>query len=64
MGALKLRRARVAFGLRTGRGTEAPAAADLAVAEQELASWNPLPIAALGGIGLLVVLYLMIVKPF
>jgi hypothetical protein len=64
MGALKLRRARVAYGLPTGRGTEPPAAADLALAQQELQSWNPVPIAALGGIGLLVVLYLMIVKPF
>jgi hypothetical protein len=63
MGALRLRRARVAFGLQTGRGTE-PTEADPALAEQELQSWNPVPIAALGGIGLLVVLYLMIVKPF
>jgi hypothetical protein len=64
MGALKLRRARVAFGLRTGRGSEEAPAADPALAEQELQSWNPVPIAALGGIGLLVVLYLMVVKPF
>jgi len=64
MGALKLRRARVAYGLETGRDKEPPAQADLAAAEQELRSWNPVPIAALGGIGLLVVLYLMIVKPF
>jgi len=64
LGALKLRRARVAYGLETGRGSEPPAPADLAAAEQELQSWDPVPIAALGGIGLLVVLYLMIVKPF
>jgi hypothetical protein len=64
MAALKLRRARVAYGLETGRGKEPPAPADLALAEQELASWNPVPIAALGGIGLLFVLYLMVVKPF
>jgi hypothetical protein len=64
MGSLKLRRARVALGLRTGRGDEESAAADPALAQQELQSWNPVPIAALGGIGLLVVLYLMIVKPF
>ncbi|HEY7526172.1 MAG TPA: hypothetical protein VIA82_05010 [Candidatus Limnocylindria bacterium] len=64
MGALKLRRARAAFGLQTGRGSEPAAAADPALAEQELRSWNPVPIAALGGVGLLVVLYLMVVKPF
>ena len=64
MGALKLRRARVAYGLETGRDKEPPAPADLTAAEQELRSWNPVPLAALGGIGLLVVLYLMVVKPF
>ena len=64
MGALKLRRARVAYGLETGRDKEPPPPADLALAEQELQSWNPVPIAAVGGIGLLVILYLMIVKPF
>lgn len=64
MGALKLRRARVAYGLDTGRDKEPPPPADLALAERELQSWNPVPIAALGGIGLLVVVYLMVVKPF
>ena len=34
MGSLRLRRARVAFGLRTGRGTEPEAAADLALADR------------------------------
>jgi hypothetical protein len=64
MGALKLRRARVAYGLETGRDKQPPPPADLALAERELQSWNPVPIAALGGIGLLVVVYLMVVKPF
>jgi hypothetical protein len=64
MGAGKLRRARVAYGLETGRDKEPPPPADLEAAEQELRSWSPVPVATLGGIGLLVVLYLMIVKPF
>jgi hypothetical protein len=64
MGAMKLRRARVAYGLETGRDKEPPPPADLALAERELQSWNPVPIAALGGVGLLVVVYLMVVKPF
>jgi MFS family permease len=64
MGALRLRRARVAYGLETGRDKEPPPPADLVLAEQELQAWNPLPISAVGGVGLLVVLWLMIVKPF
>ena len=64
MAAGKLRRARVAYGLETGRDREPPAPADLAEGARELQGWNPLPVAAVGGIGLLVVLYLMIVKPF
>jgi hypothetical protein len=64
MGAGRLRRARVAYGLETGRDKEPPPPADLAQAEQELRGWNPVPITAVGGIGLLLVLWLMIVKPF
>jgi hypothetical protein len=64
MGAGRLRRARLAYGLETGRDRETAPATDLAAAERELQSWNPIPVAVLGGVGLLVVLWLMIVKPF
>jgi hypothetical protein len=64
MGAGRLRRARLAYGLETGRDKEPRPAADLQAAEHELQSWNPMPLAVLGGVGLLVVLWLMIVKPF
>ncbi|HEX3220498.1 MAG TPA: DUF2269 family protein [Candidatus Limnocylindria bacterium] len=64
MAAGRLRRARAAYGLETGRDRQPPPPADLAAAERELQSWNPVPVSALGGIGLLVVLWLMIVKPF
>jgi len=64
MGAIKLNRVRAAYGLPTGRSQDPPAAPDLEAASRELATWNPMPIAILGGIGLLAVLYLMVVKPF
>jgi MFS family permease len=64
MAAGRLRRARQAYGLETGRDREPPAAADPAAAERELQTWSPVPVAVLGGVGLLVVLWLMIVKPF
>jgi hypothetical protein len=62
LGTIRLRRVREALGMDAETG--APAAVDPAAAEQALAAWNPMPVALLGGIGLLVVLYLMMVKPF
>ena len=46
------------------RGSDAPPAEDPEELQRLLAAWNPLPVAALGMTAFLVILWLMLAKPF
>jgi uncharacterized membrane protein len=63
LGALRLKRIREAAGLARGKAGEIPPA-DPAELEQLLAGYTPIQIAVIGFSGLLILTWLMIVKPF
>ncbi len=64
MAAMRLRTLRVAMGVEPVKPGKEQAAPDPAEAQRMLEGWNPFPVAALGAIGLFVVLWLMMFKPF
>lgn len=65
MAASPLNEIRAAAGRgRPGKSGEAPPARDDARMTQLLAAWNPVPTAILGLLAFLVILWLMLVKPF
>ena len=60
----RLARVGAAAGMPQRSGSDTVAAEDPAELRRLLDAWNPLPIAALGMTSFLVILYLMLVKPF
>lgn len=62
--AMRLNAVRAAAGQPSARAKDAPAVADLDELRRLLDAWNPVPIAVVGLGAFLVILYLMIVKPF
>jgi hypothetical protein len=63
-GAIPLKRARTALGLEKPRGGTAEVVPDPTEGQRVIQSWSPLPVAGVGGVGLLVILWLMMFKPF
>lgn len=63
MGTLPLGRIRAAAGIARGKAADVPVA-DPVELERLTASYNPIPIAALGITGLLLITWLMMFKPF
>jgi hypothetical protein len=63
-GAIPLKKARIALGLEKPSGGTAEVAPDPAEGQRVLQGWSPLPVAGMGGIGLLIILWLMMFKPF
>jgi len=65
LGTFRLRPIRAAAGIQTDGDTGATAPAeDAEEMRRQIAAWNPIPLAAMGMTGFLVILWLMLVKPF
>jgi uncharacterized membrane protein len=65
LGTFRLRPIRAAAGMPTDGDTGATAPAeDAEEMRRQIAAWNPIPLAAMGMTGFLVILWLMLVKPF
>jgi predicted integral membrane protein DUF2269 len=63
LGGLRLKRIRAAAGLARGKAGEIPPA-DPVELERLLAGYSPIPVAVIGFSGLLILTWLMILKPF